>query len=293
MREYVGLRQAIAEAHEHGYLGDRVPAATSPSRSLSTAAPAPTSAARRPRSCPPSRAGRLAAAQAALPGVKGLSASPPSSTTSNPVEHPAHVAHGGAWFAELGVGRSGGTRLLCVSGHVSRPGVYELPMTLTMRQVIDDVCGGVPGGAGSRRSSRGEPPCRPFRESELDVPVEFDALASDPRIKRSSAARRAFRARAGQAPAARWPDRAAWWSWTRAPTSRRVARIMRFYAHESCGQCTPCREGTGFLKTLLAASPPAPAAPGRGGHGRDRLTASPATPSARSATPPPGRCSAS
>src|SRR5678815_1576850 len=79
-----------------------------------------------------------------FPAVKGLFGEP---TIVNNVETlmnvPFIVEKGGKWFADLGVGRSGGTRIVCVSGHVNRPGVYELPMTITFRQLIDEICGGV------------------------------------------------------------------------------------------------------------------------------------------------------
>src|SRR5262249_40828033 len=82
-----------------------------------------------------------------FPAVKGLFQAP---TVVNNVETimnlPEIVTRGGEWFAGLGVGKSGGTRIVCVSGHVQRPGVYELPMGIPFRDLIYDVCGGIPNG---------------------------------------------------------------------------------------------------------------------------------------------------
>jgi NADH-quinone oxidoreductase subunit F len=96
-----------------------------------------------------------------FPAVKGLFGNP---TIVNNVETlmnvPFIVEKGAAWFAGLGVGRSGGTRMLCVSGHVNKPGVFELPIGITFREVIDEVCGGVWKNRRSRRSFPAARRCR-------------------------------------------------------------------------------------------------------------------------------------
>src|SRR5688572_5759149 len=119
-----------------------------------------------------------------FPAVKGLFDKP---TIVNNVETLCNVKYivdqGGKWFADLGVGRSGGTRIVCVSGHVAKPGVYELPMTITFRQLIDDVCGGVWKGRKVKAVVPGGSSMPPLDADELDVPVEFDALLTDERIK--------------------------------------------------------------------------------------------------------------
>jgi NADH-quinone oxidoreductase subunit F len=164
---------------------------------------------------------------------------------------PFIVADGGAKFAELGVGRSGGTRIVCVSGHVNRPGVYELPMTLSFRQLIDEVCGGVWRGRKVKGVIPGGSSMPPLDADELDVPVEFDALMTDARIKPVEVAPgvlfdmgggKQLRTMAGSGGIVVFDDQtdvvALCW------------RIMAFYKHESCGQCTPCREGTGWLEKI-------------------------------------------
>jgi NADH-quinone oxidoreductase subunit F len=184
-----------------------------------------------------------------FPAIKGLFGNP---TIVNNVETlmnvPFIVDKGGAWFAALGPGRSGGTRMLCVSGHVNKPGVYELPIGITFRQLIDEVCGGVWKGHKVKAVIPGGTSMPPLTDDELDVPIEFDALMTDERIKPVEIAPgvpfdmgggRVLRSMAGSGGVVVMDDH------TDIPKA--VWRIMKFYAHESCGQCTPCREGTGWL----------------------------------------------
>jgi NADH-quinone oxidoreductase subunit F len=187
-----------------------------------------------------------------FPAVKGLFGQP---TIVNNVETIANVPiiidKGGQWFAELGTPKSGGTRILCVSGHVNKPGVYELPMGIPLREVIDQVCGGVPNGRKVRAVIPGGSSMPPLDESELDIPMEFDALMTDERIKPVEVkpgvkfdlgGGKMLRTMAGSGGVIVMDDstdlvKVCW-------------RIMKFYAHESCGQCTPCREGTGWLARI-------------------------------------------
>ncbi len=187
-----------------------------------------------------------------FPAVKGLFGQP---TIVNNVETlmnvPFIVEQGGGAFAELGMGRSGGTRILCVSGHVNRPGVYELPLGITTRQLIDEVCGGIWKGRKVKAVIPGGSSMPPLDESELDVPIEFDALMTDPRIKEVEVrpgvkfdlgGGKTLRTMAGSGGVVVMDDQA--------DLPAICARIMQFYAHESCGQCTPCREGTGWLARI-------------------------------------------
>ena len=189
-----------------------------------------------------------------FPAVKGLFGMP---TIVNNVETianlPAIVEHGGAWFAGLGTPRSGGTRILCMSGHVNKPGVYELPMGITLREVIYDVCGGVPGNKKVKAVIPGGSSMPPLDADELDIPMEFDALMNDERIKPvqvkpgvnfDMGGGKILRTMAGSGGVIVMDEDTDLVAVT--------ARIMRFYAHESCGQCTPCREGTGWLARITA-----------------------------------------
>ncbi|MBL9044369.1 MAG: SLBB domain-containing protein [Myxococcales bacterium] len=187
-----------------------------------------------------------------FPAVKGLFGKP---TIVNNVETlmniPFIVEHGGQKFAEVGTGKSGGTRMLCLSGHLKSPGVFELPIGITFRQVIDEVCGGTHSGKRVKAVIPGGSSMPPLDASELDVPIEFDALMNDPRIKPVQykpghnfelAPGKPLRAMAGSGGIVVMDEDT--------DIVAVCARIMRFYAHESCGQCTPCREGTGWMAKI-------------------------------------------
>jgi NADH-quinone oxidoreductase subunit F len=184
-----------------------------------------------------------------FPAIKGLFNAP---TVVNNVETimnvPEILTRGGEWFAGLGVGKSGGTRIVCVSGHVNKPGVFELPMGITFRDLIYDVCGGIPGGRALKGVIPGGSSMPPLDASEIDVPCEFDALMTDPRIKDVEVkpgvpfdlgGGRKLKTMAGSGGVVVFDDST--------DVVALCARIMEFYAHESCGQCTPCREGSGWL----------------------------------------------
>jgi NADH-quinone oxidoreductase subunit F len=184
-----------------------------------------------------------------FPAARGLFGQP---TIVNNVETlmniPAIVERGGAWFAGLGMGKSGGTRVLSVSGHVNRPGVYELPMGLSFRELIDRHCGGMLGGRKLKGVIPGGSSMPVLDASEIDVPVEFDALMTDPRIKDVEASPgvpfdmgggKRLKTMAGSGGVVVFDETT--------DVVAFCATIMRFYAHESCGQCTPCREGTAWL----------------------------------------------
>jgi NADH-quinone oxidoreductase subunit F len=184
-----------------------------------------------------------------FPAVKGLFQVP---TVVNNVETlmniPDIVTRGGEWFAGIGMGKSGGTRIVCVSGHVARPGVYELPMGIPFRALIYDVCGGIAGGRVLKGLIPGGSSMPPLDASEIDVPCEFDALMTDARIKDVEVkpgqpfdlgGGRKLKTMAGSGGVVVFDDTT--------DVVALCARIMEFYAHESCGQCTPCREGSGWL----------------------------------------------
>lgn len=253
MREYAVLQAAVAEAYGRGYLGKNI---------LGTGIECHITVHRgagayicgeetallnslegmrgQPRLKPP------------FPAVKGLFGNP---TIVNNVETlmnvPFIVDKGGAWFSALGVGRSGGTRVVCVSGHVNKPGVYELPIGITFNQIINDVAGGVWKGRSVKAVIPGGVSMPPLDASELDVPCEFDALQTDERIKPCEVAPgkqfdlgggKPLRTMAGSGGIVVIDDKA--------DIPKALWRIVKFFAHESCGQCTPCREGTGWLEKV-------------------------------------------
>ena len=189
-----------------------------------------------------------------FPAVRGLFGQP---TIVNNVETlmniPEIVSRGGATFAKLGMGKSGGTRVLSVSGHVNKPGVYELPMGITFRQLIDEHCGGMLGGRKLKGVVPGGSSMPVLDADEIDVPIEFDALMTDARIKDvevrpgvpfDMGGGRHLKTMAGSGGVVIFDETT--------DVVAFCATIMRFYAHESCGQCTPCREGTAWLARVCS-----------------------------------------
>jgi NADH-quinone oxidoreductase subunit F len=250
MREYVVLKKAVDEAYARGYLGKNIQGSGF-SLDLTVHRGAGAYICGEETSLLNSLEGKRGwpRLKPPFPAVKGLFGQP---TIVNNVETlmniPFIVDKGGPWFAELGMGKSGGTRTVCVSGHVNKPGVYELPMGITFKEMIFDVCGGVPNGRKVKAVIPGGSSMPPLDASELDVPCEFDALMTDPRIKEVELSPgvkfewvigKTLRTMAGSGGVVVMDDQTDLVALT--------ARIMQFYAHESCGQCTPCREGTGWL----------------------------------------------
>jgi len=166
-----------------------------------------------------------------FPAVVGLWGKP---TIINNVETLANVPwiveHGGAAFAALGTGKSGGTRLFCVSGHVKRPGVYEKPVHYNLKKLIMEDCGGPPGGRAVKAVIPGGSSAPVLAASEIDVSMEFDAL-------------KAAGTMAGSGGIIVFDESTC--------MVRALTRISKFYAEESCGQCTPCREGTPWMEGIL------------------------------------------
>ncbi len=132
-------------------------------------------------------------------------------------------------FAKLGVERSGGTRLFSVSGHVEKPGVYELPMTITMRQLIEH-CGGVKDGKKLKAVIPGGASAPMLSASEIDVALDFDSLAKAGTM-------------AGSGAVIVMDETVC--------IVEATALLLKFYEHESCGQCSQCREGSHWLSLLF------------------------------------------
>lgn len=166
-----------------------------------------------------------------FPAVVGAFQSP---TILNNCETYCHVPwifrNGGAAFAALGTPKNGGTRLMCISGHVNKPGVYELPMGFNMLRLINEVAGGVWKGKKLKAVIPGGSSAPVLRADECDIPYDFDSLAKAKTMAGSG----------GMVVLDEDTDIVA------------VAlRTIKFYAHESCGWCIPCREGTTWLKKIL------------------------------------------
>ena len=143
---------------------------------------------------------------------------------------PVIFRKGAEWYASLGSPKNGGTRLMCVSGHVNKPGVYEVPMGFPMMRLINEICGGVRNGKRLKAVIPGGSSCPALKADECDIPLDFDSLAKVKSMAGSG----------GMVVLDEDTDMVA------------VAlRTIKFYAHESCGWCIPCREGTTWIKKVL------------------------------------------
>jgi NADH-quinone oxidoreductase subunit F len=166
-----------------------------------------------------------------FPAVVGLWGKP---TIINNVETIANVPwivqNGGDAFAALGVGKSGGTRLFGVSGHVVRPGIYEKPVHYNLKKLILDDAGGVPGGRAIKAVIPGGSSSPVLRADEIDISLEFDAV-------------KAAGSMSGSGGVIVFDESVC--------LVRALSRIAKFYSEESCGQCTPCREGTHWMEGIL------------------------------------------
>lgn len=186
-----------------------------------------------------------------FPAALGLYMCP---TVVNNVETLCNIKHiiamGGAEYAKIGTPNNTGTRIVCVSGHVNKPGYFEFELgSLTLGQLINDVCGGIRGGRKLKAIIPGGSSAKVLRADErfkikqkqpdgsttekelgvLDIPLDFDTLA-------------AAGSMAGSGGIIVMDDSTDMvWA---------LANINEFYAHESCGQCTPCREGSLWMKKI-------------------------------------------
>jgi NADH-quinone oxidoreductase subunit F len=166
-----------------------------------------------------------------FPAVEGYMRCP---TVVNNVETLAYVPFivemGAAAFAALGSERNGGLRMYTISGRVNKPGVYELPMGTPLRQMIYETAGGIAGGRALKAVIPGGSSAPILRADEIDVPMDFDSLAK-------------IGSMLGSAGVIVLDETVS------IPEALLV--LIRFYAHESCGQCTPCREGTAWLEAMV------------------------------------------
>jgi NADH-quinone oxidoreductase subunit F len=168
-----------------------------------------------------------------FPAVEGLYAQP---TIVNNVESISNVPwitlHGGAAYAAIGPERSAGTKMMSISGHINKPGNYEIVMGMTWRELIFDIGGGIPDGKALKAWIPGGASAPWFVPDEhLDTIVSIDDVAANGSMIGAGAVV------------------------TMDETTNVVAvahRIVRFFAHESCGQCTPCREGTSWMEAVLS-----------------------------------------
>ncbi|WP_122262837.1 NADH-quinone oxidoreductase subunit NuoF [Ornithinimicrobium cerasi] len=165
-----------------------------------------------------------------FPAVAGLYARP---TVVNNVESiasvPPIVLHGADWFADMGTEKSQGFGIFSLSGHVTRPGQYEAPLGITLRELLE-MAGGVRDGHRLKFWTPGGSSTPIFTDAHLDVPLDFESVAKEGSMLGTRALQIFDETTSVVHAVSRWTD---------------------FYAHESCGKCTPCREGTFWLKQIM------------------------------------------
>jgi NADH-quinone oxidoreductase subunit F len=166
-----------------------------------------------------------------FPANYGLYGKPTTiNNTQSLASVPAILRNGAKWFADLGPENSGGTALFSVSGHVERPGNFELPMGIPFRDLLE-LCGGVLGGRKLKAVIPGGSSVPVMRaETIMDCTMDYTSLQ-----------------KAGSS----FGTGAVMVMDETTDMVRVLRRISRFYMAESCGQCTPCREGTGWLYRML------------------------------------------
>ena len=165
-----------------------------------------------------------------FPAVAGLYASP---TVINNVETianvPTIVAHGADWFRQFGTEKSPGFKLFAVSGHVNRPGIYEAPLGITMRELLEHA-GGMRDGRPVKFWLPGGSSVPMLTGDHLDLPLTYEDM-------------QAAGTMLGTGTPMLFDDTTS--------VVRAVTGWLEFYKHESCGKCTPCREGTYWITDLL------------------------------------------
>ncbi len=166
-----------------------------------------------------------------FPAVAGLYACP---TVVNNVETiatvPCIVENGADWFRSMGPDKSPGPKLFCVSGEVRRPGNYEWPMGTPARTIVEESCGGMLPGRTLKFWAPGGSSTPLLTAEHYDVGMDFDAIAAAGSLL-------------GTGAMMMYSDKTS--------VVDAVLNWTRFYEHESCGKCTPCREGTFWLGQIL------------------------------------------
>jgi NADH-quinone oxidoreductase subunit F len=155
-------------------------------------------------------------------------------TTINNVETLCAVPHivqnGADWYRQWGTEKSPGTKLFNMSGHLVRRGNFELPLGFNLKELIYDVCGGIRDGRNLKAVIPGGSSVPILAADEIDISLDYESVAKAGSML-------------GTASVIVMDDQT--------NIVKQVRRIVEFYAHESCGQCTPCREGTAWLAKIL------------------------------------------
>ncbi len=166
-----------------------------------------------------------------FPAINGLYQEP---TVINNVETLANLPHiilkGPEWFASIGTEKSSGTKIYSVSGHVKRPGNYEAPMGVPLREIIYEFAGGIRGDKQLKAVIPGGASAPFMTPEQLDTPMDFESVAAAGSMLGSAAI------------TVMDEDTCIVWA---------AMNLAEFFHHESCGQCTPCREGSAWVLQIL------------------------------------------
>jgi NADH-quinone oxidoreductase subunit F len=166
-----------------------------------------------------------------FPAIEGLYKCP---TVVNNVETLASLPHiinrGPDWYRSFGTEKSPGTKIFSLSGNVERPGNYEVPLGTSLSYIINELGGGVQGGRKLKAIIPGGSSTPLLMPDQIDTPLDFESVAEAGSMLGSGAIIVI--------------DERACMVWV-------AMKLMNFYAHESCGKCTPCREGTAWLKRII------------------------------------------
>ena len=166
-----------------------------------------------------------------FPATHGLYGKP---TVVNNVETLSNIPHiinrGAEWYASIGTPKSSGARIFSVSGHVKRPGNYEVPMGITLRELIYEHAGGIRGDRQLKAIIPGGASAAFFTSEHLDVKLDFEEVAKAGSMLGSGGVT--------------VMDETTCMVWA-------AMNLLQFFHHESCGKCTPCREGSFWLHSVL------------------------------------------
>jgi NADH-quinone oxidoreductase subunit F len=167
-----------------------------------------------------------------FPAIEGLYACP---TVVNNVETlasvPLIINNGAEWYASMGTEKSKGSKIFSLSGHVKRPGNYELEMGTPLSYLINDLGGGMLDGYQLKAIIPGGSSTPFLLPNQIDTPLDYESIAAAGSMLGSGAV-----IVIGDKTCMVWV----------------IDRLIHFYKHESCGKCTPCREGTGWLLQLIS-----------------------------------------
>jgi NADH-quinone oxidoreductase subunit F len=155
-------------------------------------------------------------------------------TVINNVETLSNIPHiinnGSTWFHSFGTEKSPGTKLICLSGHIKKPGVYEVPMGISLRKVLYELGNGITADKQLKAVIPGGAATAVLKADEIDVAMDYESLQEAGSSLGSGGVIVMH---------------------NETCMVQSLLNLMRFFAHESCGQCTPCRQGTSWMVKIL------------------------------------------